>query len=126
MLEMLLWVCDIKRPSARLSQLLSDCFSASLTSSHALATTADEVDAMEQSWADFTGRLPQELYRDALDLARVFNLSLSEWLATAVNEYVEAQLKRRVVSSAVTQIREARGQRSLANGPEERSGGGAK
>jgi len=82
--------------------------------------------AMEQSWADFTGRLPQDLYRDALDLARVFNLSLSEWLATAVSEYVEAQLKRGVVSSAVTQIRQARGQRGLANGREERSRGGAK
>ena len=67
---------------------------------------------MEQRWADFTGRLPQELYRDALDLARVFNLSLSEWLATAVNEYVDAQLTRRVVSSAVDQIREARGQKA--------------
>ena len=63
---------------------------------------------MEPRWAEFTGRLPEDLYRDALDLARVFNLSLSEWLATAVNQYVEAQLARRVVVSAVEQIREAR------------------
>ena len=81
---------------------------------------------MEQRWADFTGRLPQELYRDALDLARVFNLSLSEWLATAVNEYVGAQLTRRVVSSAVDQIREARGQRGTSGGLEERTRGGSK
>ena len=81
---------------------------------------------MEPRWADFTGRLPQDLYRDALDLARVFNMSLSEWLATAVNQYVEAQLTRRVVSSAVEQIREARGQRSVTVAREENSIGGSK
>lgn len=81
---------------------------------------------MDTRWADFTGRLPLDLYRDALDLARVFNLSLSEWLATAVNQYVEAQLTRRVVSSAVKQIREARGLRSGAGGGEARSMGESK
>jgi len=81
---------------------------------------------MDKRWADFTGRLPQELYRDALDLARVFNLSLSEWLAAAVNEYVGAQLTRRVVSSAVEQIREAREQRRTSGGLEERTTGGSR
>ncbi len=81
---------------------------------------------MEKSWTDFTGRLPEDLYRDALDLARVFDLSLSEWLATAVNEYVGAQLTRRVVASAVKQIREARGQSRLVRGSERRTRGGSR
>lgn len=67
---------------------------------------------MQQRWADFTGRLPQELYRDALDLALVFNQSLSAYLAGAINAYVDAQLDRRVVSSAVDKVREVRSSRS--------------
>ena len=47
---------------------------------------------MRKQAADFTGRLPTDLYRDALDLALVFNQSLSEYLAGAVNAYVDAQL----------------------------------
>jgi hypothetical protein len=66
---------------------------------------------MHTRWADFTGRLPQELYRDALDLALVFNQSLSSYLAGAINAYVDAQLDRRVVSTAVDKIREVRGNR---------------
>ncbi|MEX2207110.1 MAG: hypothetical protein WEF50_12850 [Myxococcota bacterium] len=76
---------------------------------------------MDESWADFTGRLPKDLYRDALDLSRVFNLSLSAWLATAVNEYVDTQLTRRVVSSAVKQIREARGEGAIGRARAQRS-----
>ncbi len=67
---------------------------------------------MRKHAADFTGRLPADLYRDALDLALVFNQSLSEYLAGAVNAYVDAQLTRRVVQGAVEKIREARGERS--------------
>lgn len=67
---------------------------------------------MRKNSADFTGRLPADLYRDALDLALVFNQSLSEYLAGAVNAYVDAQLTRRVVQSAVEKVREARGERS--------------
>ena len=67
---------------------------------------------MRKHAADFTGRLPADLYRDALDLALVFNQSLSEYLAGAVNAYVDAQLTRRVVQAAVEKIREARGERS--------------
>jgi hypothetical protein len=67
---------------------------------------------MQQRWADFTGRLPQELYRDALDLALVFNQSLSSYLASAINAYVDAQLERRVVSTAVDKVREVRGNRT--------------
>lgn len=67
---------------------------------------------MQQRWADFTGRLPQELYRDALDLALVFNQSLSSYLAGAINAYVDAQLDRRVVFTAVEKVREVRGNRT--------------
>ena len=67
---------------------------------------------MRKQAADFTGRLPTDLYRDALDLALVFNQSLSEYLAGAVNAYVDAQLTRRVVQSAVEKVREARGERT--------------
>ena len=72
---------------------------------------------MRKNSADFTGRLPAEVYRDALDLALVFNQSLSEYLASAVNAYVDAQLTRRVVQSAVEKIREARGERSSDRRP---------
>lgn len=64
---------------------------------------------MRRHSADFTGRLPADLYRDALDLALVFNRSLSEYLAGAVNAYVDAQLTRRVVAGAVEKVRAARG-----------------
>ncbi len=81
---------------------------------------------MEKSWTDFTGRLPESLYKDALDLARVFDLSLSEWLERAVNEYVAAQLARRVVASAVMQIREARGESNLVRGSDRRTRRGSR
>ncbi len=64
---------------------------------------------MRKHSADFTGRLPADLYRDAVDLALVFNQSLSEYLASAINAYVDAQLTRNVVQTAVTKVREARG-----------------
>ena len=72
---------------------------------------------MNERSADFTGRLPADLYRDALDLALVFNQSLSEYLAGAVNVYVDAQLTRRVVLSAVETVRAARGEQSSARKP---------
>lgn len=67
---------------------------------------------MQTRCADFTGRLPEELHRDALDLSLVFNQSLSEYLSRAIAAYVDAQLARRVVSTAVDKVREARGLRS--------------
>lgn len=72
---------------------------------------------MARHTADFTGRLPKDLYRDALDLALVFNQSLSEYLARAVNAYVDAQLMRRVVQGAVENVRAARGGRSDSSAP---------
>ncbi len=69
---------------------------------------------MKERPADFTGRLPMDVYRDALDLALVFNQSLSEYLAGAVNAYVDAQLTRPVIRGAVEKVRVARGEQSSA------------
>jgi hypothetical protein len=86
-----------------------------------LRGAADQAVVMDKGWADYTGRIPEDLYRDALDLARVFDLSLSEWLETAVNEYVGAQLARRIVASAVAQVREARSRSGVVRGSERRT-----
>lgn len=79
---------------------------------HGFRETADAKVAMERRWIEFTGRLPADLYRDALDLANVFNESLSKWLAQAIGSYVDAQLTRGVVRSAVETVRTARRSRS--------------
>jgi hypothetical protein len=60
------------------------------------------------TWASFTGRLPEPLYRDAQDLALVFNLSLNELLIEGIESYVQSQLEKSVIASAVERMRAAR------------------
>ena len=92
-------------------------YQAFASTAHALSASADPQAEMNEHSADFTGRLPADLYRAALDLALVFNQSLSRYLAGAINAYVDAQLTRRVVASAVQKVREARGNRSSERRP---------
>lgn len=78
-------------------------------------------------WASFTGRLPESLYRDAQDLALVFNLSLNELLIDDIESFVRSQLEKSVIASAVERMRAAREVSSSAGGPRSRvRGGGAK
>ncbi len=60
------------------------------------------------TWASFTGRLPESLYRDAQDLALVFNLSLNEMLTEGIEGYVRSQLHESVIATAVERMRAAR------------------
>lgn len=53
-------------------------------------------------------RLPQELYKDAVDVALVFDLSLNRFLSAAIEKFVASQLKQESTKRAVERIREAR------------------
>jgi len=53
-------------------------------------------------------RVPREVHEDALDVARVFDMSLNQFFLGAIRTYVEAQLRQEVVRSAVAKAREAR------------------
>ncbi len=65
-------------------------------------------------------RIPREVYEDALDVARVFDMSLNQFFLGAIRAYVEAQLGQEVVRNAVAKAREAR-QAGLVSGPDEES-----
>ena len=73
--------------------------------------------ATESTWASFTGRLPEPLYRDAQDLALVFNLSLNELLIDGIEGYVRSQLDKSVIATAVDRMRAAREVTEAASGP---------
>lgn len=77
------------------------------------------------TWASFTGRLPDLLYRDAQDLALVFNLSLNELLIDGIDLYVRSQLQKSVIATAVERMRAAREVTGSAGGPQSRARGGA-
>ena len=53
-------------------------------------------------------RIPRDAYDDALDIARVFDMSLNQFFLQAIRSYVEAQKKQEVIRSAVAKSREAR------------------
>jgi hypothetical protein len=53
-------------------------------------------------------RLPQQLYRDAVDVALVFDLSLNQFLAAAIEKFVASQLRQESTARAIEQIRAAR------------------
>jgi hypothetical protein len=59
-------------------------------------------------------RIPRDAYEDALDIARVFDMSLNQFFLQAIRSYVEAQKKQEVIRSAVAKSREAR-RAGLAN-----------
>ena len=53
-------------------------------------------------------RIPRDAYEDALDIARVFDMSLNQFFLGAIRAYVEAQKKQEVIRLAVAKSREAR------------------
>ncbi len=59
-------------------------------------------------------RIPRDAYDDALDIARVFDMSLNQFFLQAIRSYVEAQKKQEVIRAAVAKSREAR-RAGLAN-----------
>ncbi|MFI5316450.1 MAG: hypothetical protein ACHQ6T_12175 [Myxococcota bacterium] len=75
-------------------------------------------------WAAFTGRLPEPLHRDALDLARARSLSFNELLIEGIESYVASQLERLLIATAVDRMRAAREVTSPAGGPRRRARGG--
>ena len=63
---------------------------------------------MERRTVQYCLRLPERLYRDAVDVALVFDLSLNRFLAAAIDKYVSSQLQQQPTRSAIERIREAR------------------
>ena len=63
---------------------------------------------MERRPVQYCLRLPQQLYRDAMDVALVFDLSLNQFLAAAIEKFVASQLRQESTRSAIEQIRAAR------------------
>ncbi|MFI5316449.1 MAG: hypothetical protein ACHQ6T_12170 [Myxococcota bacterium] len=63
---------------------------------------------MERRSVQYCLRLPEPLYRDAVDVALVFDLSLNRFIAAAVERYVSAQLRQPSLMVAIERIREAR------------------
>ena len=59
-------------------------------------------------------RIPRDAYEDALDIARVFDMSLNQFFLQAIRSYVDAQKKQEVIRTAVAKSREAR-RAGLAN-----------
>lgn len=53
-------------------------------------------------------RIPREAYEDALDIARVFDMSLNQFFLQAIRAYVDAQKRQEVIRTAVAKSREAR------------------
>jgi len=52
--------------------------------------------------------MPPQLYRDAMDVALVFDLSLNQFLCAAIQKFVTSQLQQESTRRAVERIREAR------------------
>jgi hypothetical protein len=68
----------------------------------------EEVGSMADRPVQYCLRLPPELYKDAVDLALVFDLSVNRLLVAAIQKFVASQLKQESTSRAVERIREAR------------------
>ena len=63
---------------------------------------------MERRPVQYCLRLPQQLYRDAMDVALVFDLSLNQFLAAAIEKFVASQLRQESTRRAIEEIRAAR------------------
>jgi hypothetical protein len=63
---------------------------------------------MKSQTVQFCLRMPKESYEQAVEVARVFDMSLNQFFLGAIRSYVESQLKEDVIQSAVTKTREAR------------------
>jgi len=63
---------------------------------------------MERRPVQYCLRLPQPLYRDAMDVALVFDLSLNQFLAAAIEKFVASQMRQESTRRAIEQIRAAR------------------
>jgi hypothetical protein len=63
---------------------------------------------MERRSVQYCLRLPPDLYKDAVDVALVFDLSLNRLLAAAIEKYVASQLRHEPTLRAIERIREAR------------------
>lgn len=63
---------------------------------------------MERRSVQYCLRLPPQLYKDAVDVALVFDLSLNRFLAAAIQKFVASQLQQESTLRAVERIREAR------------------
>ena len=73
---------------------------------------------MERRSVQYCLRLPQELYKDAVDVALVFDLSLNRFLAAAIQKFVASQLQQESTLRAIERIREAR-RAGLVSAPSE-------
>jgi len=63
---------------------------------------------MKSQTVQFCLRMPKESYEKAVEVARVFDMSLNQFFLGAIRAYVESQLKEDVIQSAVAKTREAR------------------
>ncbi len=61
-------------------------------------------------------RLPEALYRDSVDLALVFDMSLNRFFTAAIEQFVASQLTKESTRRAIERVREARSA-GLVNGP---------
>ena len=70
---------------------------------------------MKSRTVQFCLRMPKEAYEQAVEVARVFDMSLNQFFLGAIRSYVESQLEEDVIQSAVAKTREAR-RAGLVNG----------
>ncbi|HXZ86240.1 MAG TPA: hypothetical protein VEI82_12200 [Myxococcota bacterium] len=63
---------------------------------------------MKTQTVQFCLRIPKEAYDQAVDVARVFDLSLNQFFLRAIRSYVESQLGEDVIRNAVAKTHEAR------------------
>jgi hypothetical protein len=64
-------------------------------------------------------RIPRDAYDDALDIARVFDMSLNQFFLGAIRSFVAFQMQQDATQNAIAKIREAR-RAGLADGEGER------
>jgi len=70
---------------------------------------------MKSQTVQFCLRMPKESYEQAVEVARVFDMSLNQFFLGAIRAYVESQLGEDLIQSAVAKNREAR-RAGLVNG----------
>ena len=63
---------------------------------------------MKSDQRQYCIRLPQSVYADAVDVARLFGLSVNRFLVVAIRDYVALQLGHETNRSAIAKVREAR------------------
>jgi hypothetical protein len=63
---------------------------------------------MQRRAVQYCLRLPEALYRDSVDLALVFDLSLNRFFAAAIEQFVASQLQQESTKRAIERVREAR------------------